>query len=124
MSMTALIAGYLKQGEAIKDAWLLHIVDQSIALEIRWEAFLAAPTDWHNDRRCHDVPLSTVANIFSSPYDDFHLELESSMSVEELFSDMEDKIDDPDFDGYDQAVYDAAREEAMKINLGRWTHDQ
>ena len=122
--MKAVIDGYLKQGEAIKDAWLAYIVDQSIALDSRWEAFLVAPTDWHDDRRCHDVPLATVASIFSSPYDDFHLELESSMSVQELFSDMEGKIDDPDFDGYDQAVYDAAREEAMKINLGRWTHDQ
>ena len=122
--MKNVIEGYLKQGEAIKDAWLLYIVDQSVPLDTRWEAFLVAPTDWHNDRRQHDVPLSTVAHIFDSPYDHFHLELESSMSVEELFSDMEDKIDDPDFDGYSQAEYDAAREEAMKINLGRWTHDQ
>ena len=122
--MKDLIAGYVEQGNALKQMWLIHIVDQTISLDTRWEDFLAAPTDWHHDRRCHDVPLSTVASIFSSPYDDFHLELESSMSVEELFSDMEDKIDDPDFEDYDQAVYDAAREEAMAINLGRWTHDQ
>jgi hypothetical protein len=122
--MKSVIEGYLKQGEAIKDAWLLYVVDQSVPLDTRWESFLAAPSDWHDDRTSSRAPLDAVQGILDSPYDDFHMELESSMSVTELFDDLEDRINDPDVDDFDQTVYDAAREEAMKINLGRWTYDQ
>lgn len=119
------IEAYVASGSTLQDALRVYVTDKSIPLQDRWETFLAAPSDWLNEQRVCGFPLDSMEQVFSSPYDDFHMDYGSQMSVSELFDDIDEKLanSSDQFEGLTQELIDAGKEEAMEMMLGRWEYN-
>lgn len=125
MSLKDQIEAYIASGSALEEALSAYVEDTSIPLQVRWETFLAAPSDWLNEERVCGFPLASLEHIFSSPYDDFHMDYGSQMTVSELFEDIEGKLanDSDNWPKLTQELIDAGKEEAMTNFLGRWEYN-
>jgi hypothetical protein len=120
MNLKDQIEAYVASGITLKDALSVYVKDKSIPLQERWETFLAAPSDWLKEYSVCGFPLNCLEPVFSSPFDDFHMDYGSQMTVRELFDDIEQKLDDGDFAGLTRELIDAGKEEAMDDMMGRW----
>jgi hypothetical protein len=123
MTQTVLerINTYVALSKTIVPDWTKFINDKKQPLDDRWEAFLAAPSDWRKKHSDGGVPLPTAYKKFDSPYDHFHMDLEQTMTVKELFDKLEEFVEDGEFT---EIELNACKEEAIKKNLGSWFYDQ
>lgn len=111
---------YIALSATIQPDWWKFVNDKTQPLDDRWEAFLAAPSDWRRKHSDGDVPLSAAQAKLSSPYDDFRMELGETKDVVGIFDYLGEFVDDGKLT---EEEFVACQEEAIEINLGSWKYD-
>lgn len=121
MTQTVLerVKQYIALSSTIRPDWEKFIKDKKHPLDDRWEAFLAAPSDWRQEYDGGDVPITVAAAKFNSPYDDFRIDLGEALDVDEIIDILAEAVDDGEFT--DEELI-ACKEEAIKLNLGSWQY--
>jgi hypothetical protein len=126
MIMRERIQAYLEEGKKIIPDWREFVTTKSHPLEWRWEAYWIAPKEWRKNVSAGGLPVAAISHIFDSPYDHFHMELESTKSLKSAMEDVEEKLEEGDeqFAELTQELINQAKEEIMAKNLGDWKYDQ
>ncbi len=117
--MLARIQAYLAEGTRIQPDWIKYIDDLTIDIDLRWEAFLAAPAEWRTFMTGHSVPLECLSELFSSPYDELNMEEGNVKDVDDLIGCVLEEIEDGKAE---ESLLNEAKEEAIKERLGEWRY--
>jgi hypothetical protein len=110
---------------AIKNRFIEYIQDKTIPMENRWEVFLEAPSDWKNHEsyiQHFDVEKKLISREISW-YDDFYIEKNETVHMENVIERLEEDLEDFEKHGWTKDLISELKEEILQTNLGSFNYD-